>query len=203
MDRTRTIKKGVTASSLEEIIQIGRHKFGYKLNQEVYLVLEEDGTEVDEEDYFQTIPESCTLMLLFTDDKWSPFATIDQTDSSSASRNSLVEILSRLEKHPGTIALLDGSDLELLADMDVEEIMTRVSRFSKPFLSQIQEAADRHLVEKNEIRDTLGLLNLYHRAQGGTSKLNIDQQEHGSKSEGPSARKRHKFKEEEDKDTIG
>ena len=32
---------------------------------------------------------------------------------------------------------------------------------------QTQTAADRHLLEKSEIRDTLGLLKLYHSAQRG------------------------------------
>lgn len=174
MDRTRTIKKGVTASCLEELIGLGRQKLGYKPKQDVYLVLEEDGTEIDENDYFQTLPENTTLMLLFTEDRWSPFATIDQTDSAAASRNRLVEILCRLEKDPGTIALLDGSDLELLAEMDMKETMTRFPRFNTAFLSQLQEASDRHLLEKNGIRDTLGLLNIYHRAQFGANTANID-----------------------------
>ena len=44
----------------------------------------------------------------------------------------------RLEKDPGTIALLDGADLELLAQMDTKETMTRFPRFSTPFLCQLQ-----------------------------------------------------------------
>jgi DNA fragmentation factor alpha subunit len=215
MDRTRTIKKGVTASNLEELVRIGRHKLGYKLKQDLYLVLEEDGTEIDEEDYFQTIPENTTLMLLFTDDRWSPFATIDQTDSAAASRNRLVEILCRLEKDPGTIALLDGADLELLAQMDTKETMTRFPRFSTPFLCQLQEAADRHLLEKNEIRDTLGLLNIYHRSQCGSSKQSLEQTQvqqdlmppvppqHGRRNVESSPRKRHKVEDDHDKDTVG
>ena len=37
-------------------------------------------------------------------------------------------------------------------------------RYGRTFLATIQKAADRHLLEKNEIRDALGLLKLYHRA---------------------------------------
>ena len=40
---------------------------------EVYLVLEEDGTEVDDEEYFQTIEDNTTFMLLLKDDIWSPY----------------------------------------------------------------------------------------------------------------------------------
>jgi len=216
MDRTRTIKKGVTASSLDELLGLARQKLGYKPKQDVYLVLEEDGTEIDENDYFQTLPENTTLMLLFTEDRWSPFATIDQTDSAAASRNRLVEILCRLEKDPGTIALLDGSDLELLAEMDMKETMTRFPRFNNAFLKQLQEASDRHLLEKNGIRDTLGLLNIYHRSQFGANTSNIEPLQpqqlqapaapiappSGRRNINASPRKRRKG-DDEDEDTIG
>ena len=43
------------------------------MEKSVYVVLEEDGTEVDEEEYFQTLPENTLLMLLYIGDKWSPY----------------------------------------------------------------------------------------------------------------------------------
>jgi len=55
MDRTRRVKKGVMASSLEELTLSSRRKLAYSGDKEVMVVLEEDGTEVDEEDYFQTL----------------------------------------------------------------------------------------------------------------------------------------------------
>ena len=39
---------------------------------EVYLVLEEDGTEIDDEEYFQSLPDNTKLMLLLEQDIWSP-----------------------------------------------------------------------------------------------------------------------------------
>ena len=36
-------------------------------------MLEEDGTEVDEEEYFQTIKDNTMMMLLFKDDIWTPY----------------------------------------------------------------------------------------------------------------------------------
>ena len=43
------------------------------MDKSVYVVLEEDGTEVDEEEYFQTLPENTLLILLHSGDKWSPY----------------------------------------------------------------------------------------------------------------------------------
>ena len=51
---------------------IALEKFGIEEWMEVYLVLEEDGTEVDDEEYFQTIEANTMLMLLNKDDIWSP-----------------------------------------------------------------------------------------------------------------------------------
>ena len=52
----------------------GKEKLGYPMDKAVYVVLEEDGTEVDEEEYFQTLPENTLLMLLYVGgDKWSPY----------------------------------------------------------------------------------------------------------------------------------
>ena len=47
-------------------------KLNYADGFEVYLVLEEDGTEVDDEEYFQSLPDNTRLMLLLEQDFWSP-----------------------------------------------------------------------------------------------------------------------------------
>jgi len=73
IDRSREVKKGVVADSLEELIERGKEKLNYPLDKAVYVVLEEDGTEVDEEEYFHTLPENTLFMLLYVGEKWSPF----------------------------------------------------------------------------------------------------------------------------------
>ena len=73
VDRSREMKKGVMAESLDELVERGKEKLNYPMDKQVYVVLEEDGTEVDEEEYFQTLPENTLLMLLHVGDKWSPF----------------------------------------------------------------------------------------------------------------------------------
>ena len=55
-DKTRRVKKGLMASSLEELILSSLRKLAYPGDkEEVMMVLEEDGTEVDEEEYFQVV----------------------------------------------------------------------------------------------------------------------------------------------------
>ena len=87
----------------------------------------------------------------------------------------LASLLERLYSDPGYMALLSGKELELLAEMDLTdtnegtELRNEIRKYDNKFLHQIQEAADRHLVEKNEIRDALGLLKIYHNAHTASS----------------------------------
>ena len=74
LDRTRSVKKGVMASTLEEFITTAQRKLCYSPDTAVVAVLEEDGTEVDEDDYFQTLDPNTCLMLLHAGDRWSPFS---------------------------------------------------------------------------------------------------------------------------------
>ena len=102
---------------------------------------------------------------------------VDSSLSSSAYSPSptlmfdLPSLLERLYTDPGYMALLSGKELELLAEMDLtegqggeESNKPDTTKYGITFLHQIQEAADRHLTEKNEIRDALGLLKIYHQA---------------------------------------
>ena len=77
MDRTRRVKMGLVASSLEELTLTSRRKLDYPGDKEVVVVLEEDGTVVDEEDYFQTLEFNTCLMLLHPGERWSPSSAKD------------------------------------------------------------------------------------------------------------------------------
>ena len=92
------------------------------------------------------------------------------TDHQCDQAARLAAVLERLEADPGTITLLGEAELELVAEMEAEA--GHHPRYPAQWLGQLQEAASRHLAEKAEIRDTLALLRIYHRAnqdQGQTS----------------------------------
>ena len=90
------------AGTLEELIRSGKEKLSYTPEQEVVVVLEEDGTEVDEDDYFQTLEANTELILLHSGDRWSPFVSQDVTDSGSAPEASqrLISLLLRSAPPP-------------------------------------------------------------------------------------------------------
>ena len=71
-DRLRQLRKGIVAKSLKDLIEKSIDKLGYDEKKAVYVVLEDDGTEVDDEEYFQSLPDNTSLMLLHLHDIWSP-----------------------------------------------------------------------------------------------------------------------------------
>ena len=55
--RIGPVENKVTWPQLKMIFFLsGKEKLNYPMDKPVYVVLEEDGTEVDEEEYFQTLP---------------------------------------------------------------------------------------------------------------------------------------------------
>ena len=194
LDRMRTVKKGIMAESLEELVRTGVEKLKYPAEQEIVVVLEEDGTEVDEDDYFQTLDDNTELMILYRGDRWSPFTSHDVTDNGGPGESSqqLISILLRLEADPGTIALLSEAELELLSEVDDHSESSNFPRYDQTFLQTLKQAAEKHLVEKGRIRDTLALLKVYHKAnenqKGKRESVRNDNDKHSSES----SRKKHK-----------
>lgn len=158
LDRLRSGKKGIMAGSYTEVLEKGKQKFNYPDNQEVELVLDEDGTEIDDDDYLLSLPDNTTLVILHKGDRWSPLVSGDEVDNGRIEGGSsrLIDLLLRLESSPGTIGLLTEPDLELIVDLDLQD--QTFNRFDPEFLKDVQNAADRHLLEKGQIRDAIGLL---------------------------------------------
>ena len=82
LNRMRTMKKGLMAGTLEELVRTGKEKLSYMTGQDVVVVLEEDGTEVKEDVHFQTLEDNTELILLNRGDR---------------SSHKLISILLRLE----------------------------------------------------------------------------------------------------------
>ena len=91
----------------------------------------------------------------------------------------------RLEAEPGTIALLSEEELELVSSVEDYDC-SNFPRYDKTFLEHLKKAAEKHLVEKGQIRDTLALLKIYHRANEKRETGKTD--ETGNES----SRKKHK-----------
>ena len=78
-------------------VAAGKESLGYSEDEEVYAVLEEDGTEVDEEEYFQLLPLRTCLIVMSRKESWSPVDTWQgsgpDNPSTSLSSQNLAEAL--------------------------------------------------------------------------------------------------------------
>jgi len=161
-DLKREVRKGVVAVSLTDLTV----KVGEKLGIEVEtVVLEADGTEIDDDEYFATLEPHTSLMVLTKDQKWRPpeppcRLSIDELDDGRGGPE-LVGLVDKLKQNLCHVSLLGGPELELLSDMDPESLAD-ITFPDKVFLEQLKEASGRYLIEKRQAQDAMDLLKLYH-----------------------------------------
>lgn len=67
-DVTRANCKGVVAGTLDEVRAKAAEKFGKTDIPNIHL--DSDGTEIDDEDYFQTLEPNAELIAVFADEQW-------------------------------------------------------------------------------------------------------------------------------------
>ncbi|XP_046644075.1 uncharacterized protein LOC124329109 isoform X2 [Daphnia pulicaria] len=70
-DASRIKKRLVLASSLEELHRKGREKIDYSKEETVYLVLETDGTYVDDDEFLKWFPDNTAFLLLRAGESWT------------------------------------------------------------------------------------------------------------------------------------
>merc|ERR1711997_1259272 len=100
----------VTANTLEQLIKLGREYLQYSLIEEVYLVLDEDGTEIDEEEYFQTLAENTVVMLLHKDETWKPVSSIRASLTQSNGSLSAAQLANALLEHIKKLRHLEAKE---------------------------------------------------------------------------------------------
>ncbi|CAL8096239.1 unnamed protein product [Orchesella dallaii] len=71
-DSSRATRKALVVSSLEELIVRGREKLGVGVTENVRAVLETDGTQVDDSEYFRSLPDNTVFLLLRPGERWCP-----------------------------------------------------------------------------------------------------------------------------------
>lgn len=54
------------------VFSSGKEKLNIALNESVKLVLETDGTQIEDPEYFKTLPNNTTVLLLRNDEFWYP-----------------------------------------------------------------------------------------------------------------------------------
>uniref|UniRef100_A0AAG5DMK0 CIDE-N domain-containing protein n=1 Tax=Anopheles atroparvus TaxID=41427 RepID=A0AAG5DMK0_ANOAO len=179
-DVTRAIKKAVVAGTLEEVRTKAAEKFDRTDLPNIHL--DSDGTEVDDEDYFQTLEPNAELIAVFSGEQWidpTHYVTIttrrdsaDVTDSPEVERIHLKKLVAQMKTNLCNVSVLSEPDLELLSNMDPNSVADITG---KDFIEQLKEASGRILHEKRKAADAIELLKLIAKQQPIATALDDDQ----------------------------
>ncbi|XP_041638469.1 cell death activator CIDE-3-like [Cheilinus undulatus] len=97
----RSAKKGIMADTLEDLMNKASNSFSVPCISA--LLLDEDGTGVDTEDFFQTLPENAVLMVLEKGQTWTPntniFSRHQLSESSQQHRTDVAKLTFDLYKN--------------------------------------------------------------------------------------------------------
>ncbi|XP_058798593.1 DNA fragmentation factor subunit alpha-like isoform X2 [Phymastichus coffea] len=159
VDHNRENKKGITASSFKELIYIARTRFEIPIHMQMMIVLEQDGTEIDDEDYFATLESNTILMILQNNQKWTPVKLTKSKPQLIVVDDTIDHGLRHQQEQEKNVSLLNETELEMLSDMNPDSVADIIS--DKSFLEQLKEASSRFLAKKRHAQESMALLCMY------------------------------------------
>ncbi|CAI9723996.1 DNA fragmentation factor subunit alpha-like [Octopus vulgaris] len=167
------VQKEVKAESLEDLLIKAKAEFGIDSTTEVKLVLDEDGTEVDDEDYFQFVSSDTTLQILLSFQSWSPIhllrASYDVSDGPPALPNDLLLLLSGIKFDLAKCLALSDNHLEEITKIPVSDLAT-ILVDSEQFARNFKEACEMELITREDNDDLLQLIRMAAEHQNGSVK---------------------------------
>ncbi|XP_031371149.1 uncharacterized protein LOC102676499 [Apis dorsata] len=101
-DSWRNVRKGLCVSNFEELIHQGKEKLGVPQSENVSVVLESDGTQVEDGEYFKTLANNTILLLLRHGERWCPTGVDIIRAAISAIPKIVCETIHALELHDET-----------------------------------------------------------------------------------------------------
>lgn len=172
-NQDRSIKKSIIASCLEELKVKGKDKLCILPTEPVTVVLEDDGTEIDDDDYFTFLAHNTTLILLRSNQKWLPkgsesSAGHDEPDFMIVNPEQVPEktqqLISGLQKDISRIITFSNDDLQVVVECNLD-VLAHLLNDTETYAKAVQDACQRHLDERLQTTEALDLLRLYHTAR--------------------------------------
>ncbi|XP_075950840.1 DNA fragmentation factor subunit alpha [Anarhichas minor] len=180
---TRQKSYGVAVPSLDDLKMKGSEFLGFSPGEPVTVVLENDGTIVEDQAYFLCLPLNTKFMLLHEKETWSPVRRVDggtawmardsllleadiveadSVDVSSAAAPWL-DLAQQLKQDLASIILMSEADLQTLVDAPCLELASALG-FQVKKAEDLQETVQRVLDRREEERQSKELLQLYLKA---------------------------------------
>ncbi|XP_049919909.1 DNA fragmentation factor subunit alpha [Epinephelus moara] len=175
---TRQKSYGLVVPSLDELKTKGCEFLGFSPDERVTVVLEDDGTIVQDQAYFLCLPLNTKFMLLHEKETWSPARRMDggtawmARDSiilgadavdASAAASPWWHLAQQLKQDLTSIILMSEEDLQTLVDAPSPELASALG-FQQKKAEDLQETMQRVLDRREEERQSKELLQLYLKA---------------------------------------
>uniref|UniRef100_A0A672ZIW8 DNA fragmentation factor, alpha polypeptide n=1 Tax=Sphaeramia orbicularis TaxID=375764 RepID=A0A672ZIW8_9TELE len=157
---TRQKSYGLVVPSLDELKAKGCESLGFTSSSPVTVVLEDDGTIVEDQAYFLCLPINTKFMLLHEKETWSPVRKTDSVDASVPPWRALAQ---QLKADLASIILMSEADLQTLVDVPCPELASALG-FPEKKAADLQETLQRSLDRREEERQSKELLELYLKA---------------------------------------
>ncbi|XP_048872362.1 DNA fragmentation factor subunit alpha isoform X1 [Brienomyrus brachyistius] len=167
---------GLAVPSLAQLRARGCETLGFRADAPVSVVLEEDGTIVEDEAYFLCLPANTKFMLLHDKDRWSPKTKVDggtawlkqesvelasdSVDSKVPGAEPWYELAVRLSHDLTGVILMSEEELQTLVDVPSSDLATALG-FQVDKVRTLQEALQGALDRREEQRQAKELLQLY------------------------------------------
>uniref|UniRef100_A0A2I3HH14 DNA fragmentation factor subunit alpha n=1 Tax=Nomascus leucogenys TaxID=61853 RepID=A0A2I3HH14_NOMLE len=179
---------GVSASCLEDLRSKACDILAIdKSLTPVTLVLAEDGTIVDDDDYFLCLPSNTKFVVLANNEKWAynnsdggtawisqESFDVDETDSGAGLK--WKNVARQLKEDLSSIILLSEEDLQMLVDAPCSDLAQEL-RQSCATVQQLQHTLQQVLDQREEVRQSKQLLQLYLQALEKDGSLLTKQEE--------------------------
>ncbi|TKC50990.1 hypothetical protein EI555_003134 [Monodon monoceros] len=153
----------------------------------VTLVLAEDGTIVDDDDYFLCLPANTKFVALAGNEKWAynnsdggtawiTQESFDRDETDSGAGLKWKNVARQLKEDLSSIILLSEEDLQMLIDVPCSELAQELSQ-SRVAVQGLQNTLQQVLDQREEARQSKQLLELYLRALEKEGSILLKQQE--------------------------
>ncbi|KAM6240765.1 DNA fragmentation factor subunit alpha [Porphyrio hochstetteri] len=161
-------RHGVAASCLRELRDKASGLLAIdEAGEPITLVLAEDGTIVDDEDYFLCLPPNTEFVALAKNEKWSSRSlgssttwlseSVDEVDSGAEKWKQLAR---QLKDDLSNIILMSEEDLQVLIDVPRSDLAEELAQ-SEPKTQVLQDTLQQVLDRREEERQSRQLLGLY------------------------------------------
>ncbi|XP_012681525.2 DNA fragmentation factor subunit alpha [Clupea harengus] len=167
---------GLVVSSLDQLKVKGGETLGIAPEKPVSVVLEDDGTIVEDDAYFLCLPSNTKFMLLHGKEAWGPTNKIDggtawlsresvaldgdEVDMMFSGTDTWQSLAAQLKQDLASIILLSDSQLQTLMDVPCANLASALG-FQQKKAQALQDTLQTVLDRREESRQSKELLQLY------------------------------------------